>query len=57
MISKFWELICLQASLIPVTEDIARFELSGEISWILIVEKEVWTLKSRRRYCSLIYGV
>jgi hypothetical protein len=35
-----------QGALIPVGEDISRFEVDDDISWVLIVEKEVWTLFS-----------
>lgn len=30
-----------QGTLIPTGEIIERFELNGDISWILVVEKEV----------------
>jgi len=31
-----------QGALIPVGEDITRFEVDHDIAWVLIVEKEVW---------------
>lgn len=30
-----------QGTLIPVGEDIARFEVDDDIAWVLVVEKEV----------------
>lgn len=31
----------LQSTLIPPSEEISRFEVSDDLSWVLIVEKEV----------------
>jgi hypothetical protein len=32
-----------QGTLIPTGETIERFDLKGDISWVLVVEKEVFT--------------
>ena len=40
-----------QASLIPPSEDIARFELGEALTWVLVVEKEV---RLRRMPASLL---
>lgn len=36
--------VSTKGSLIPVGEEISRFEVDDSLSWVLIVEKEVFSL-------------